>query len=310
MSHRSRTGSGTTRPHVAVGYTLSRRTWLRNAISYGLWASLGMPAAYAADAVPLRLVVLDSTLAEIVVALGGAARIVGTVSGVEHLPELAGTPQLPGFRQTSAESILALAPDTLLMSSDRALPQTLAQIESAGVRVIRLGDEATEAATRERILAVAGLLRQPEQGKALARRFSQEMQDIRAWVAGARSRPKAIFILAGGGRPTVAGGRGTNTATLLEMAGAHNVADGFEGYKIMSQEALLMAAPEFILTNGEGLLQSGGVPTVLTAPGATATPAARAGRLITIPSRYLEGLGLSTPEGIRLLAKHFHPELK
>lgn len=262
------------------------------------------------DAVTPRLVVLDTTLAEIVVALDATTQIAGTVSGVDHLTELSGTPELPGFRQTSAESILALRPDILLMGSDRALPQTLEQVEQAGVQVVRLGDEATEAAARERIRAVARLLQRSEQGEALVHRFSQEMQRAQAWVARAASRPKAVFILAGGGRPTVAGGRGTNTAALLEMAGAINVADDFEGYKIMSQEALLMAAPEFILTNAEGLAQSDGEPIVLSAPGATSTPAARAGRLITIPSRYLQGLGLSTPEGIRLLATHFHPELK
>lgn len=292
---------------------VSRRQWLGTSLAWGLWYSLAAgaaPLARADEAALPRLVVLDNTLAEITVALGGAAQIAGTVGGVEYLPELANTPQLPGYRQSSAESILALTPNVVLMGSDRALPQTLQQVEAAGVKVVRLGDEATEAAVEQRIRAVAQLLRRPAQGEALARRFRQEMRDARAWVARAKSQPRAIFILAGGGRPTVAGGRGTNTATLLEMAGARNVAADFEGYKIMSQEALLAAAPEFILTNAEGLVLSGGAPAVLSAPGASATPAARAGRLITIPGRYLQGLGLSTPEGIRLLASRFHPELK
>lgn len=309
MSRHSHNDARKARLHAGTSHGLLRRTWLRNTIGYALWAGLGMPVVCASGTRPPRLLVLDSTLAEIIVALGGAGLVVGMASGIDHLPELAGTPQLPGFRQTSAESILALAPDVLLMGSERALPQTLEQVASAGVQVIRLGDEATEAAARQRIHAIAELLERPELGKAVADRFSRAMQDTLTWVAGAGSQPRAIFILAGGGRPTVAGGRGTNTAALLEMAGAHNVADGFEGYKIMSQEALLVAAPEFILTNAEGLVRNNGVPIVLTAPGASATPAARSGRLITIPSRYLQGLGLSTPEGIRLLANHFHPEL-
>ena len=290
----------------------TRRQWLATVFAWRLPAALvaASPSpAHADDTLP-RLVVLDSTLVEIIVALGGANRIVGTVSGVEHLPELAHTPKLPGFRQSSAESILALTPDVLLMGSDRALPQTLQQVAAAGVQVVRLGDEASEAAAEQRIRAVAHLLRRPARGEALARRFRQEMAQARAWVARAKSQPKAIFILAGGGRPTVAGGRGTNTAALLEMAGARNVANDFDGYRILSQEALLMAAPEFILTNEDGLVPSGGAPAVLNAPGAAATPAARAGRLITLPGRYLQGLGLSTPEGIRLLAGRFHPELQ
>lgn len=259
---------------------------------------------------PGRLVVLDSTLAEIVVALGAAAQIVGTTAGTEHIAELAHTPRLPGFRQTSAEPILALAPGTVLLGRDRALPQTLQQLQSAGVAIIKLGDEASEAAVEQRIRAIAKLLGRSPQGEVLAARFRSDMQGVRQWVARAATRPKAIFILAGGGRPTVAGGRGTNTAALLDMAGARNVADDFEGYKAMSQEALLMAAPEFILTNAEGLAASGGAPAVLAAPGAAGTPAARNGRLITIPSQYLQGLGLSTPAGIRALARQLHPELQ
>ncbi|MBN9428190.1 MAG: ABC transporter substrate-binding protein [Burkholderiales bacterium] len=257
-----------------------------------------------------RLVVLDSTLAEIVVALGAAAQIIGTAAGSEHIAELAQTPRLPGFRQTSAEPILALAPTIVLLGRDRTLPQTLQQLQAAGVAIVKLGDEASEAGVEQRIRAIARLLGRGPQGEALVARFKSDLQSARQWVARARTRPKAVFILAGGGRPTVAGGRGTNTAALLEMAGAQNVADDFEGYKAMSQEALLMAAPEFILTNAEGLAAGGGAPAVLTAPGAAGTPAARSRRLITIPGQYLQGLGLSTPAGIRLLAAQLHPELR
>ena len=275
-------------------------------------AALPLTAAQAHGAGPAstaRIVVLDGTLTEIVIALGAASQIVGTVSGADDLPEMAHIHKLPGFRQTSAESILALRPDLLLMGSDRALPQTLEQVESAGVKVLKLGEEATQAAAEQRILRVAEVLSRTAQGKALAQKFSADMHSALKWVSAARSRPKAVFILAGGGRPTVAGGRGTNTAALLEMAGARNVASDFEGYKIMSQEALLMAAPEFILTNAEGLAPAATGPAVLSAPGARETPAARAGRVITVAGRFLQGLGLSTPEGIRALGVQLHPEL-
>ena len=149
----------------------------------------------------------------------------------------------------------------------------------------------------------------PEKRNAMSPQVHADMHSALKWVSAARSHPKAVFILAGGGRPTVAGGRGTNTAALLEMAGARNVASDFEGYKIMSQEALLMAAPEFILTNAEGLAPAATGPAVLSAPGARETPAARAGRVITVAGRFLQGLGLSTPEGIRALGVQLHPEL-
>jgi iron complex transport system substrate-binding protein len=98
-------------------------------------------------------------------------------------------------------------------------------------------------------------------------------------------------------------------AALLELAGAENVAQGIEGFKVMSQEAMIEAAPEFILTNQDGTVARDGVPVALQAPGALATPAGKAGRLITVPGQYLQGMGILTPEGIRLLGRQLHPQV-
>jgi ABC-type hemin transport system substrate-binding protein len=51
-----------------------------------------------------------------------------------------------------------------------------------------------------------------------------------------------------------------------------------------------------------------GLPVALSAPGAMATPAGKAGRLITVPGQYLQGMGILTPEGIRVLGRQLHPE--
>jgi ABC-type hemin transport system substrate-binding protein len=78
----------------------------------------------------------------------------------------------------------------------------------------------------------------------------------------------------------------------------------------MSQEVMVEAAPRFILTNKEGREASDGVPVALKAPGAMATPAGKAGNLISVPNEYLQGMGILTPKGILELARQLHPELK
>jgi iron complex transport system substrate-binding protein len=77
----------------------------------------------------------------------------------------------------------------------------------------------------------------------------------------------------------------------------------------MSPEAMIAAAPQFILTNNEGMDDSGGAPIALSSPGAQLTPAGKSGQIFSIPGKYLQGFGLLTPEAMRFLAVRLHPEL-
>jgi iron complex transport system substrate-binding protein len=263
-------------------------------------ALLGPATARAAE----RWIVVAPYVAEIVVALGGADRIVAVGGNMDHLEPLARVPRLPGFRQSSAETLLAFAPTRLLVTDDRVAPAVLDQLRAAGVRIEMLETEQTPAGAERRIRQVAPLIGKAEAGERLVERFRREMAEVAGEVARLKSRPRALFILAGGKRPLIVGGRGTAVAQLLELAGAINVAAEIEGWKPMSQEAMVKSAPEAILTNRDGLTPTGdGVPIALRAPGAEATPAAKSGRLIHIPDRYLGGLGIHTPEGLRLLMR-------
>lgn len=263
-------------------------------------------ASFVQAAPPERWVVTNSYVAEIVVALGAAGQVVGLGGGSEHIAELKQVPRLPGFRQVSAEPLLALGPTRVLMSKEWLVPQTAEQLRAAGVAVELVDGEQTPAGVERRIRHVAQLLGKVEAGEALVARFRHEMQQALQPLAQLKKKPRALFVLAGGARPTLVGGKGTNVAALLDLAGADNVAEGFEGFKAMSQEAMIELAPEFILTNQDGTAVKDGVPIALQAPGAQATPAGKAGRLITVPGQYLQGMGILTPQGIRELARQLH----
>ena len=305
--------------HPVAACAGTRRMWLRALLAgaasaavssvFGASARAATPERAPARGTSHRLIVTNSYVAEIVVALGAAAQIVAVGGGSDHLVELAGVARLPGFRQTSAEPMLSVAPTRVLVTNEWTVPQTLDQLRAAGIAVDVLDAQASVAGVERRIRHVASLLGREAEGERLAARFRAEMVEAAAVVAQVRRRPRALFILAGGQRPTLVGGRGTNVATLLALAGAENVADGFDGFKVMSQEAMIEAAPEVILTNQDGTVPTDGVPVALLAPGARATPAGRAGRLITVPGQYLQGMGILTPQGIRALGRQLHPQL-
>ena len=257
-----------------------------------------------------RYLVIGSYIAEIMVALNAADRIVGVSAGTDHIPALHGVPRIPGFRNTSAEPMLALRPTVALMAGRQTRPAVVEQLERAGVAVHVFPDDiASLDVVPERIDRLGALLGREEEAYALKVRFRADLDAALAFAARAASRPRGLFILSGGGRPTLVAGADTHIALLIELAGAENVTSGIRYFKPMSQEAMLEAAPDFILVNEEGLTLSGGVPVALKAPGAALTPAGRSGNVFALPGGYLQGLGLNSPRAIRAIAERVHPEL-
>ena len=274
------------------------------------WMGHAAPAVAGPEPRSERYLVIGSYIAEIVVALGAADRIVGVGAGADHIAELDGVPRIPGFRNTSAEPMLALRPTVALLAGRQTRPEVVGQLEAADVSVELFPDDvASLDLVPERIDRIGDLLDRRPRADALRARFQAELAAALAFAARATGRPRGLFILSGGGRPTLVAGADTHIALLIELAGADNVTDGIAYFKPMSQESMLKAAPDFILVNQEGLERSGGVPVALKAPGAALTPAGRSGNLFALPGGYLQGLGLNSPKAIRAIAERVHPEL-
>lgn len=256
-----------------------------------------------------RIVVTGSYLAEIVVDLGMASQIVAVGGGIDHVTALRNVQRLAGFRQRGPELILAQRPDLYISTTDITDAAMGNQLQTAGVQVAIFEPEPTLAGISERIAELGLMLNKRREAQTLTRRFQADLANARALVARARTKPKGLFILSGGNRPTLVAGRNTGPANLIELAGGINVATAIEGFKVMSQEAMVAAAPDFILLNRDGLDERNGTPVALTAPGALLTPAGRNRRLVTMPGEFLQGFGLLTPSAMRALARVLHPEL-
>jgi iron complex transport system substrate-binding protein len=155
-----------------------------------------------------------------------------------------------------------------------------------------------------RITQVGLLLQKEQDGQSLAARFQRDLAHQHSQAVWA-TPPRGVFILAGGGRPTVVAGGDTHPGALLRMAGTVNLGDALTGFKSLSQEFLASAQPEFILTNPDGL--QGTPPVVLAAPGARLTAAARQGRVIALPGYLLQGMGIHTPRAIAQLREALKP---
>jgi len=100
-------------------------------------------------------------------------------------------------------------------------------------------------------------------------------------------------------------GKGTPAAAMLELAGADNVVTAFEGFRPLTAESMVAAAPDVIVVPAHGLASIGGVEGVVKLPGVELTPAGKARRIVTLDDLLLLGFGPRTGEAIRSL----HEEL-
>jgi len=254
-----------------------------------------------------RIISVGGAVTEILYRLGKAEEIVGVDSTSLFPGEALRTKANVGYvRALGAEGLLSLAPTLVIASEGAGPPDALKLIEQAGVTIIRVPDEPSPAGIVRRVETIAQAVGAAEQGAALVKEIEAgfaQLADARARV----SRPaRALFVLSlQNGRPLV-GGRGTTTDAMLSLAGATNVASSLTGWKPLSDEGLIAAAPEAVVMMDHG--PGGAASDPFALPAFAMTPAANGKRLVVMDSLYLLGFGPRTPAAARDLMTALHPD--
>ena len=270
------------------------------------------------DATGKRIVVEDSasvvsvggSVTEIVYALGLANRVLAVDSTSLFPLEATQLPNVGYMRQLAAEPILAIAPSLVLAVEDAGPPAVLNQLREAGLQVVIVPDEPTPQGVTDKITLIAGAMGVSDKGQALSRQVEDDLQSLKHAVAAAGTRPKVLFLLSiGNGGAPLAAGQDTSAAGIIELAGGINAIDAFSGYKALSPEAMVEAAPDVLLVTSRSLALLGGSESLLQVPEVAETPAGRNGRIVAMDGLLLLGFGPRTPLAINRLAAKLHPEI-
>lgn len=282
---------------------LSRRRLLGAALAGAVVAAL--PRAGRATK-PQRIVVAGGALTEIVVALGAADRLVGVDQTSLHPRTVRNLPQIGYLRTLGAEGILSLSP-TLIIASDQAgPPTTMAQLRGADVPLLVVPESYIEPAVPKKILAVARALDRMAEGKTLAAGVEADLQAVQAMVAPLK-RPRVLFVLSTSNGSVMAGGRETASDAMLRLAGAQNAITDYKNFKPLNAEAALATDPDAILLPDHSFDALGGKEGVAKLPALAQTAAGRAGRIYTMDTLYMLGLGPRIAHAARDLAALLHP---
>lgn len=267
----------------------------------GLTAALGVMLAPALAGEGDRIVTLGGAVTEIAVGLGAADRIVARDTTSTYPESITGLPDVGYVRALSPENVLALDPSLILAEGDAGPPEAVEVLTAAGVPFVTIPEATGPDSVIARIRAVAAALGMAEQGEALAAEVATGLEEAKARAATVAARKRVLFVLSLQSGRVMAGGEGTEAEAIIRLAGGENAGTGFAGYKPMTDEAVLQAAPDVILMMDRKGDLAVADAQIMDHPALGATPAAETGSIIRMDGMMLLGFGPRTPEAANSL---------
>ena len=258
-------------------------------------AQLPQPEAAAfpltADA-PRRVVTLAMGTGETIAALGAGDRLVGRDEASSG-PPIDGAPVVTKAHAFSAEAVLALAPDLVIVDAGTSPPEAIDQLRAAGVRVVEVPQAWSVADVPARVRAIATAVGAATQA-ADAVIAASEASRVQTAAPGT---PRVAFLyLRGTAAVYLLGGQGSGADDLITRAGGIDAGAQLDlaAFTPLTPESLAAADPDVLLVMTEGLASVGGVDGLRALPGVAQTRAGREGRVIAVDDTLLLSFGPRT----------------
>lgn len=285
-----------------------RRQWLTllGSASCGLFASMACGAALAANDKPQRVVSIGGALTELIYALGAQSVLVGVDTTSLYPAEAQKLPSVGYARTLSAEGLLVLQPTMIVATEDAGPPAVLRQMEAARIPMHILPAQHRFEGVLERTRHLGDLLQRQAAARALMDQLTSRWKTSQATVERLhrnRFTPRVMFIMSMGMNQMRIAGQDTAADAMLSYAQVTNALQGVSGYRNLTPEAVIAAAPDVILTTDQAVQASGGIDAVLQLPGLAMTAAGRARRVASMETMELLGFGPRLPQALSRLAE-------
>jgi len=274
------------------------RQILRNFRTLGpalaLMAATLSPGVAAEAGEPQRIVSIGGSVTEIITRLGQRHRLIARDTTSTFPPEIAELPDVGYIRALSPEGVLSVNPDLIVALEGSGPPEALAVLKQAKVPLVEIPEGFDRRAISRKIRAIAHALGADEAGEKLAAEVEAKLRAAEAVAAKVKDRRKVLFILSMRGGRALAAGAHTHADAIIGLAGAQNALKGVEGYKQITDEAVIESGAQIIL-----MMDRGGNHEILDDalfkhPAIALTPAGRSRSVIRMNGLYLLGFGPRT----------------
>lgn len=261
-----------------------------------------------------RIVSVGGALTETLYALGAQADLVGADTTSLYPDAARALPSVGYARSLSAEGLLSLRPTLVVASGDAGPPDVLQRLAAARVPLAVLDADHRIEGVLARTQRLAQLSGRVDAGSELQVQLKQQWQAsterIAARATAGKAAPRVLFVLAHSLGQVRVSGHGSSADAMIRYAAGRNAIGtgdaGFAGYKPLTPEAAIAAAPDVILATSQGLQAAGGIDGMLRLPGLAQTPAGRRRRVIAFDALLLLGFGPRLPQAVTALADALH----
>ncbi|MEQ9519700.1 MAG: ABC transporter substrate-binding protein [Parvibaculum sp.] len=254
-----------------------------------------------------RIVSVGGAITETLFALGLGERLlaVDTTStfpvGVHSLPKI-------GYlRQLSAEGILAMKPDLLLLSSEAGPAAAVVQLTAAGIPLEKIEVGRSPSGVVAMIEAVGEATGEAVAAQSLSEGVAEQFDTLAAALPTGE-RKSVLLLLAAGSGPLLGAGANTAASAIIGLGGGALVFPDMQGYKAVSLEPVLAADPDLIVLPSHVAMALGGPEGVAALDVVLRTRAGIEGQVAIIDSHYLMGFGPRAPQAAADFATLLYPD--
>jgi len=255
-----------------------------------------------------RLVSIGGSLTEIIYALGEEGRLIARDQTAIYPPAAAELPDVGYMRRLAPEGVLSVGPSALLVIDGSGPPEALEVLAAAGVEYQTVPESFSAEGILTKVRAVGQALDVATEAEALATDLASALQAVAARTANVDQRKRVLFVLSTDGGKIQASGTDTAANGIIALAGAVNAISDYSGYKALTEEAIIAAAPDVVL-----MMDRGEDPAALDAelfgnPAIALTPAGRDHAIIRLEGSYLLGFGPRTADAVSDLVDALYGE--
>jgi iron complex transport system substrate-binding protein len=256
-------------------------------------ALVATPLASAAElhafADPSRVVSIGGSLTEIIYALDEGDRLVGRDQTATYPEAAIALPDVGYARRLAPEGVLSVSPTALLVLEGSGPPEALDVLSHAGVEYQTVPESYSAEGVIAKIIAVGEALGIEDKATAYADEVRAQFAALAEATAAIETPKRVLFVLSTEGGKIQASGTGTAADGIIALAGAKNAVTDYSGYKALTEEAIISAAPDAIVMMDRGGDHAATDAELLAHPAIALTPVRESKAIYRLDGAYLLG---------------------
>lgn len=199
-----------------------------------------------------RIISTAPSNSEILLALGQGSKIVATDNYTDEHEDLNPDRVLLDFKSPDAETIISLEPDIIIASGHNKTgsEDPLALIKEAGIAVVYIPSATDLQGVYDAIEFCAAIVGEENEGQQMIDELRNEVLKIQE-IAATIEDKRTVYLEIAPAPGIYTAANGTFQHELLELVGAVNIFGEEEGWLTPSEEVIINANPDVIITNVE-----------------------------------------------------------